>query len=146
MTDVAYQLVVTAPGDWLTANQRRDWRQVADLVRQWRESAVLGCRAARLPKGITPVRIHAVCCYGSRRPPVRDRLNLAPTMKAIVDGLTPQRIHMRSTTPGVSVGYGLLPDDSDKHVLATTWTLEPSSQLGKSWVLVVVTHVLPEAA
>src|SRR5258705_1996941 len=80
--------LITIPfaGKWLTANRSSTYRYAAT---DWRNSAMVACAAAKLPKGITPVKLHLVCWYETSRAPVRDRLNLSPTIKAIVDGLTP---------------------------------------------------------
>lgn len=109
---------------WLTANRELHYRRRSELVRAWRQATVAACTRAQLPTGVTPVRLSAVAQYVTRSAPVRDRLNLAPTIKAIVDGLTPQVVKVRAGKQVVSEGYGLLPDDSDRHVLDTTWTLQ----------------------
>jgi hypothetical protein len=106
---------------------------------------VVACQQAKLPTGITPVRIHADVFYEGTRPPVRDRLNLAPTLKAIVDGLGPARDFTRKRPDGTEKtyhtnGYGFLPDDSDKHVLDTTWTIAPSGARYQGWVDLHITH------
>ncbi len=116
--------VVVPACEWLTANTRLRPIQVSGEVRLWRQAVFVACQRDRLPTGITPVRIVAVAHYVGRAP-VRDRLNLAPTIKAVVDGLGPARTLFRNGKPTVrTVGYGFLPDDSDQHVVDTTWTLE----------------------
>lgn len=109
---------------WLTANRELHYRRRSEVVAKLRADVVVACMRADLPKGVTPVRLSAVAQYASPRAPVRDRLNLAPTIKAIVDGLTPRTVKVRSGRSVISAGYGLLPDDSDRHVLDTTWTLQ----------------------
>jgi hypothetical protein len=119
-----WTITIPAPCDWLTANVERHKYQRAQLVRQWRSATWAACTKAKLPTGVTPVDIHAVVRYAGRQAPVRDRLNLAPTVKAIVDGLTPKKTTVRDGKTFHALGYGFLPDDSDKHVRATTWELE----------------------
>jgi len=114
---------VHQPGPWLTANIDRYRYRRAALVRAWRLATVDACAAAELPHGITPVSIDATVCYTRPQPPVRDRLNMAPTLKACVDALTPARTIHRGGKVHHVHGYGLLPDDSDRHVLETTWHL-----------------------
>lgn len=135
-----YAVTVPFTGKWLTANPRStaDRYGRSRAVKEWRAFTVLACQAAKAPKGIGPVTIHAVC-YHVGRSPVRDKLNLAPTIKAIVDGLTPQRTWIRLGKPQVSPGYGLLADDSDKHVHATTWDLVPTFL--QPYVLLTITEV-----
>lgn len=109
---------------WLTANRELHYRRRSEVVASIRSDVFAACFRADLPKGITPVRLSAVAQHTSPRAPVRDRLNLAPTIKAVVDGLTPRVVKTRAGKPVVSGGYGLLPDDSDRHVLDTTWTVQ----------------------
>lgn len=109
---------------WLTANRDLHYRRRSEVVAGLRTGVVGACHRAGLPTGVTPVRLSAVAQYVGRSAPVRDRLNLAPTIKALVDGLTPQVIKTRKGKHVISAGYGLLPDDSDRHVLDTTWTLQ----------------------
>jgi hypothetical protein len=130
---------------WLTANVERYRYSRAQHVRAWRQAVVDACTAAGLPQGITPVRIVAEVRYAGSRAPVRDRLNLANTIKAIVDGLGPGKTITRPVkATGAkktyrTAGYGFLPDDSDKHVLGTDWTLAPSGT-GQAWVDLTITH------
>lgn len=109
---------------WLTANRELHYRRRSEVVASIRAGVVGACLRGNLPKGVTPVRLSAVAQYTSPRAPVRDRLNLAPTIKAVVDGLTPRAVKVRNGRSVISAGYGLLPDDSDRHVLDTTWTLQ----------------------
>lgn len=109
---------------WLTANRELHYRRRSEVVASLRAGVVGACHRGNLPKGVTPVRLSAVAQYIGRSAPVRDRLNLAPTIKACADGLTPQVVKVRKGKTVVSLGYGLLPDDSDQHVLDTTWTLQ----------------------
>lgn len=120
-----WTIVVYSPGRWLTANIDRHIYDRARLVSEWRQNTVAACHRAQLPTGIaTPIRISAVIVHAGARAPVRDRLNLAPTIKAIVDGLAPQRrFTRRAGLPVVAHGYGFLPDDNDTHVVDTTWTV-----------------------
>ena len=129
-------------GEWLTANPRgtSDRYGRSRLIRRWRESAATACLAARLPKGITPVRLHVVMHYIGR-PPVRDRDNIVPTVKALVDGLTPPREFQRNGKWYRTAGYGLIPDDSDRHVLAITRELVPT-MFSQPWVDLIITEAL----
>lgn len=144
------QVWMPAGGKWLTDNPSASGighrYARAALVRDWRDATCGACHRGKLPRNITPVRIHAVVIYIGRRP-VRDRMNLSALIKAVVDGLTPARTVMRKTGPVHSGGYGFLPDDSDKHVLATTWDLRPATpgELKAAWgrVDLTLTHESP---
>ncbi len=119
-----WTLVFEMPCEWLTANIARDKYKQGSLVKKIRKAVVEACEIEGLPKAVGPVTIHALIHYTSKTAPVRDRLNLAPTMKAHVDGLTPERKFTRDGKTHHVPGYGFLADDSDKHVLDTTWELK----------------------
>lgn len=139
-----WSVSVIAPGPFLTANVERFYHRRSALVRTWRQATVVGCQHVRLPKGVTgPVTIQAVVRYGTPRPPVRDRLNLASTIKAVVDALTPPRTFARKGKTYITVGFGFLVDDDDSHVADTTWRMEPSGQPGRSWIDLTITEVTP---
>lgn len=142
MSARSWTITIYSPGTWLTANPARagEWRGRSKQVRAWREATVWACSAGRLPTGITPVCIEALCLYEGRAP-VRDKLNLAPTIKAVVDGLTPARTFQRSGKTHTTFGYGLLPDDSDKHVLRTDWNLAKTAGTGPPRIELTIREV-----
>jgi hypothetical protein len=120
-----WTIMVPFAGKWMTANDRTRPIAAAGIIRDWRQAVFYACTEAKLPKGlVTPVRIHLACWHVGRAP-VRDRANLAPTVKAIVDALTPARGFVYRGQQRRTIGYGLIPDDSDKHVVDTTWVLVP---------------------
>lgn len=110
-----WEMEVRAPCPWLTANDRLDRWEKAHRIRLWRSAAYLAARRDKLPTDLDHIRIEAVARFAGP-PPVRDLANLHPTVKAVVDGLGPRREARRNGTVVVSVGYGLVPDDSDRHV------------------------------
>lgn len=83
----------------LTANDKPHWARKAALTKQLRRWGYLLARegqgVARLH--LTRARVEFEFAYPDRRR--RDRHNLAPTVKALMDGL---------------IDAGLLPDDSDR--------------------------------
>lgn len=96
-------VVVTVPGNktmLLSANDRHHWRKKAARTRYWRQLAAVCVHAAQFEQLTGRVHITVTFAWPDRRR--RDIANLAPTVKAIVDGL---------------VDGGLIPDDDDKHVL-----------------------------
>ena len=82
----------------ITANDKMHWAARARLTKQIRQWGYLlgreGEGVARL--GLTHARVEVEFAYPDRRR--RDRSNLAPTVKALMDGL---------------IDAGLLPDDAD---------------------------------
>lgn len=142
----AWTITIPAPF-WLTANKDLHYQQRSRIVHAWRKATVNACTRASLPTGVTPVRLSAIAYYLGTHRPVRDRLNLAPTLKAITDGLTPHQVKQREGRLVVSEGYGLLPDDSDRHVLDTVWGLErlaPIDRFGMPGVVGVVALTITE--
>lgn len=83
----------------ITANDKMHWGVRARLTKQLRQWGYLlgreGEGVARL--GLTHARVEMEFAYPDRRR--RDRSNLAPTVKALMDGL---------------IDAGLLPDDADR--------------------------------
>jgi crossover junction endodeoxyribonuclease RusA len=106
-----WTITISAPCAWLTANSRMHRMAEAKLIKQWRLASCLAARWAKLPTGLGRVRIDAVAHFRGRAP-VRDTDNLRPTLKAVVDGLGPQRITKRGVVPG----HGLIADDDDGHL------------------------------
>jgi hypothetical protein len=134
----AYRVEVPFAGEWLTSNKAGRYRHGST---PWRHTAHMACRAAKLPTGLTPVILHLVAYYVGRAP-VRDNANLYPTIKAIVDGLTPLKVSSRHGQRHTRGGYGLIPDDSDKHIRDLSWRLERSTT-ERPYVVLTVLHVPP---
>lgn len=88
-----------ARANLLTANDKHHWARKAALTKQLRGWGYLlgreGQGVARLH--LTRARVEFEFAYPDRRR--RDRSNLAPTVKALMDGL---------------IDAGLLPDDADR--------------------------------
>jgi crossover junction endodeoxyribonuclease RusA len=93
----------------------------------WRVASFAAAHTAKLPTGLARVRIDAVAHFRGRAP-VRDTANLAPTLKAVVDGLGPERHYRWRGIMRHSVGYGLIPDDSDKHLDGPYWVIGEALQ------------------
>ncbi|HEX6968930.1 MAG TPA: hypothetical protein VF174_09010 [Micromonosporaceae bacterium] len=96
---VTYLLEFPAPAPWLNSNGRTDRRAQTRDRRLWRDAAHIWARSKKLPK-LQRAHITATLSFPNHRK--RDIGNYAPTMKAAVDGL---------------IDYGLLPDDSDQHLV-----------------------------
>jgi len=130
-----YRVKVPYAGEWLTSNKTSRYQHGS---KGWRDATAVACRAAKLPQGLTPVTIHALAYYTGRAP-VRDLANLYPTIKACVDGCTPLRISTRNGKRHTRGGYGLIPDDSDRHVIGLpTWELRRSDT--QPYLLLEITH------
>lgn len=83
----------------LTANDKMHWAVRAKLTKQLRQwGYLLGREGEGVERlGLTHARVEMEFAYPDRRR--RDRSNLAPTVKALMDGL---------------IDAGLLPDDADR--------------------------------
>ena len=126
-----WTLTRLAPCAWLTSNRLNgpnDIPERARLVRKWRADIVAACRDGGLPTGearLDYVRVRMTARFRGR-PPVRDGNagNLDPTKKAVVDGLGPARSRrMPDGTVRVAAGWGLIRDDSDKHIESSSIVL-----------------------
>lgn len=120
MSGRSWTLLIPAPC-WLTANDRRIPRAKAGDIAAWRLAAFERAKLAKLPRGLDRVRIDCVAFIHGQNKVVREADNLAPTRKAAVDGLGPDR---RTARTPRAVGYGLVPDDSDEHVELTAVRIE----------------------
>lgn len=101
MTGQEWMLTFTAPAEWLSANKRYK-RRPDDVIRAWRQAAMIHARANHLPRGLARISVYATLRFtDSRR---RDAHNYVGVIKAAIDGL---------------VDYGLIPDDRREHLL---WT------------------------
>jgi len=81
---VTYELTLGAGTDFLNANQRLHWAKRAHLTRYWRERGKIAATNAQIPwmsKAHVTVTVHKTTNHRF------DPANLAPTAKAIVDGL-----------------------------------------------------------
>ncbi|MCT1366607.1 hypothetical protein M4D50_01145 [Rothia sp. p3-SID1597] len=84
---------------WINANQKQHWGDSSPQVRSWRAAAAQAAKDQAIP-ALQYAEIHGYIIKTTARR--YDPTNLAPTMKAIVDGLV--------------TNYGLLPDDDYKHL------------------------------
>jgi hypothetical protein len=99
-TGITFTLVFDWPRPPLTMNDRKHWREKAKHTRLMRLAASWQARAARLPADQAHVTVALTWVVADRRK--RDGgENLAPTLKALIDGL---------------VDYGVVVDDDQKHV------------------------------
>ena len=117
-----WTLMFLAPCEWILANRNSAHNRFtrSKLTRQWRKAVVDCCREGDLPHGDTRldlIKVAAVARFAGRAP-VRDSENLRPTLKACVDGLTPSRLYRREGSETRVPGWGLIPDDNDRHLAA----------------------------
>lgn len=118
-----WTLTLMAPCVWLTANTLNgpnDGPARSRAIRLWRKAMCDCCRAGNLPCGdqrLDLIRVRMTARFRGR-PPVRDGNagNLDPTKKAVLDGLGPERNRMWKGELRKFAGWGLIPDDSDKHL------------------------------
>lgn len=99
-----WTLQFPAPAEWLSANKRYK-RRPDEAIRAWRQAAALHARAAGLPRGLPVVSVYATLHFTTNHR--RDAHNYMSVVKCCIDGL---------------VDYGLIPDDSKKHLRWTAIT------------------------
>jgi hypothetical protein len=91
-----YVLDIARPDEWISANERTHWAVKAAKTRAWR--AKFAAEARELPH---MERVHILAEIRSATTRRRDASNLAPTVKAAIDGI---------------VDAGVIDDDDDNHV------------------------------
>jgi crossover junction endodeoxyribonuclease RusA len=121
-----WTVAIPAPAPWLSANQRRDLRRQTPDRRAWRDAGMVHAKRARLPR-LQYAHLVAVLRFPDNRR--RDAHNYYPTLKALVDGL---------------VDYGLLPDDSDNHLVGPDLRRGPALKVGYGEVVLTVADLARE--
>ena len=104
------ELVFTIPADlWLSANQRMHWAPKAKRTKALREHGYYGAEDAGYPRFDV---CHVAAFIGYLRNGKADPANAAPTIKALIDGMT---------------DAGVWPDDDSTHVIGPTYLRDPKS-------------------
>lgn len=132
--DAGETLTFTIPLPWprppLRSNDRRHFRQQADIVANVRTSVMVLARAAKIPPGKhLTVQLH----YAPGRDIRMDSHNLHPTVKACVDALARGK---RKDW----VGLELVPDDTDEFVTIRSPQIHPPPTGGPRCWLTVQVH------
>lgn len=113
-----YTIPLTFTKPPLNMNQRMHWAQKAKITKVIRHEAFVRCRAARIPraKHLT-VQLH----YQPKDNRRRDSDNIAPTLKALCDGI---------------VDAGVVPDDTPDYMTKIMPTIQSAikGQDGKMWL------------
>lgn len=106
---------------WLSANQRLHWAPKMRMTRELRRLGDIKGRSLK-PRQTT----HVAAFIGYLRNGTADPSNAAPTVKALIDGLT---------------DAGVWPDDDSTHVIGPTYLRDPkSSTPGHYTVRLVLTE------
>lgn len=139
-----WTLTIPAPCEWITANKitgtyHRYMR--AKLTKPWRQAGCDAAEAQGLPTGLDYVRIDGIARYHGHAP-VRDRDNLRPTLKAVIDGLGPPKTSVRKGKTHHYPGYGLIPDDNDRHLAGSDITLERLPGTGRDELVLIIKEIL----
>src|SRR5690606_31604285 len=103
MSAVTYRFDLTRP-QIVSANDRLHWAAKAERTKALRRRGLIAARSAGVQLG-RPVRLRVHIGWPDARG--RDRTNLAPVVKGLVDGI---------------VSAGVLDDDSDSHIVEEVWT------------------------
>jgi hypothetical protein len=128
-----------APAKMFTENTTEHWRVTSAAVREWRAASFTYAQQAKLPKGLVRVRIDVALHFTDARD--RDALNLHKyVVKPIVDGLSKARTVKTKTGVRVEPGFGLIADDSPRHLDGPYPTIgAPVSKKDYPYGLAVVT-------
>lgn len=141
-----WEIDLPIPMDMLSSNDRRDWRRQAEAVAEWRAAAFHAAKQAKLPTGLSRVRID-ICVWPAARK--IDRATMEPLCKAVVDGFGPpffRKPNPAKKYPGASApGYNLIPNDDPSHLDGHhLHVLDPLPPRGR--VLVLITDLTGVAA
>ena len=117
-------LIFTIDADlWLSANQRLHWAPKSQRTKELRRMGYWMAVAHRSgdlePQGVT----HVAAFIGYPRNGKADPANAAPTIKALIDGLT---------------DAGVWPDDDSTHVIGPTFLRDPKSPTPKAYTVRLV--------
>lgn len=120
-----WTLLIPAPTTMQTSNRRERWHSIAPRRRAWREAAYWQAAAAKLPRGLTKVRIDVVLRFTTNRR--RDAPNYHPeVIKPCVDALAPPKTAKTGKGERVDPGWGLIPDDTEEFVFLTEPEIGPT--------------------
>lgn len=115
-----YSFDITTRTTPLSMNARLHWAAKAKQTAELRENAETMARITRVPRNLGRVRV--TLHYAPRDRRRRDPINLAPTLKAIQDGL---------------VDHGVVPDDTPQFMESPMPVIhEPTGKHGHLWVTV----------
>lgn len=115
-TETTYLLNIRVadPKMLINANQRLHWRRKAERTKHWREVGHYAGKSAMRNGLLVPMeRAHMTVWFAWPDARRRDVGNLAPTVKALLDGL---------------VDAGVLPDDDDAHLLGPDLRRNPEKR------------------
>ena len=118
-------------GEVISANGREHHMTKARKTKLIRETARARASVVANGRYVVPLvdRGHVTVSIGWQPlKRTRDADNLAPTVKAAIDGF---------------VDAGVFANDDDKHRLSTTYTTYPRSEAGRVWLRFVITEVEP---
>lgn len=116
MTEITYTIPPTL---WLSANKNLHWAPKAERTRGLRrmgKSGAIGCRSFDV--------CHVAAFIGYPRNGKADPANAAPTVKALIDGMT---------------DAGIWEDDDSTHVIGPTYLRDPKTSDGNYSVRLVLT-------
>lgn len=123
MTAREWVLDFPRPDEWVSANARDHWAVKAAKTKAWREAAATHAQAANIP---LLHRVHFTCEPRWTTRKRRDALNIAPTIKAVIDGI---------------VDAGVIVDDADEYVTGVEVRNGPAAK-GVARLRITITEVV----
>ena len=91
------------------AERQAHYHASAKVRKAWNEAALQMCRVTKAPKNLDCIGIIIQPIYD--KGPLPDTDAIGPTVKGIIDGIVTGKPNKKSAP-----GYGVVPDDSGKHV------------------------------
>lgn len=143
MTAREWTIRIRAPYRMLSANGNKPWRETAKARREWRDATHVLVQQAKLPRGLDRIRVGVELHFTVHRE--RDEPNYHPYVaKPIVDAMAAGRKVRDQRQPTgwrIEPGYGLIPNDTKRHLDGPHITIvdEPVSRREFPLGLAVVT-------
>lgn len=123
-----WYLLIPAPAPlWSTNDSHRHGPRATSASRvAWRKAGYDAAMIARLPKGLQRVRFAVTFHFQDRIH--RDALNYSETAKPVIDSWGPpffQKPTKKAPKGKSAPGWGLIPDDTPKHLESTALAIGP---------------------
>ncbi|MCG5464179.1 hypothetical protein MED01_002344 [Micromonospora sp. MED01] len=127
MTDTrTWTVAIPAPTPMQTSNRREHWSKISRRRKTWRETAYGRIALAKLPRGLTKIRVDVELRFTTNRR--RDAPNYySDVIKPCIDALAPEKRVKLLNRPGhrVEMGWGVIPDDTAEFLDLTAPKIGP---------------------
>lgn len=141
MTTLTFVLPLSFTTPPLSLNKHMHYMQRAKIVRELRHEVVVRLGSQQVPR--PAAHVSAQFHWRPKHNRVRDTDNLAPTIKPLIDALTPEtpaRVRGKRLMQAIP-GYGLVPDDAPQYVTRPEAVIHPASSTSpRCWMELTITY------